>query len=112
MQFMRKLILVALPCLLSLTACGSQGDNPLSMVGIMPPKKEPIDYSPRPPLAIPPEEQRAQLPLPQQEMQKQGAPVQDVTVAPPPSYGMPAPVPENAQQPPSDTPWWVNPFGS
>jgi len=109
---MRKL-LILLPCAFLLSACGSEGYNPLSTLGLMSSKKEPIDYSPRPPLAIPPEEQRAQLPPPQDGMQSPLAPqaTQDVAVAPPQVYAAPAPPPENAP-PAEDTPWWTRIFGS
>lgn len=108
---MRKLVFLIIP-LLVLSACASPFDNPLSSLGIMSQKKESIDYSPRPPLAIPPEEQRSQLPPPQPATQMQGASVQEVTITPPPSYDTPAPVPQNVEPPKDDVPWWVNPFGS
>jgi hypothetical protein len=110
---MRKLIVLLIPCALILSACGSEGGNPLSSLGLMTSKKEPIDYSPRPPLAIPPEDQRSQLPPPQDGVPSPLAPqqTQDVAVAPPPVYATPAPQPQ-AAQPAEDTPWWVRIFGS
>jgi hypothetical protein len=111
---MKKLIAFLIPCAFALSACGSEGGNPLSTLGIMSQKKEQIDYSPRPPLAIPPEEQRAQLPPPVDGVPSPLAPTatQDVAVAPPSSYATPAPPPQQAAQPAEDTPWWVRIFGS
>jgi hypothetical protein len=110
---MRKLIVLLIPCILVLPGCGSEGGNPLSSLGLMGQKKEPIDYSPRPPLAIPPEGQRSQLPPPQYEGQPPPAPAQaqSVAIAPPATYATPAPQPENAQ-PAEDKPWWDRIFGS
>ena len=111
---MKKPALLFIPFMLALAGCGS-GGNPLSTLGIMPQQKEAIDYSPRPPLAIPPEDQRAQLPPPQDGVPQplSAQPVQETAIAPPASYAAPTPPPQG--MPPAveeDTPWWTRIFGS
>jgi hypothetical protein len=112
LKFFQRLTIV-LPCAFFVSACSSSGAV-LSAFGIGDSQKEPIDYSPRPPLAVPPPEQRGQLPSPQQQDAASSPPVsqpQDAPVVPPPAYGIPAPTPASAPAPAQDdVPWWLRIF--
>ncbi len=105
-----RLAVLLVPCALLLAGCSGEG-SPLSAFGIGPSApKEAIEYSPRPPLAIPPPEQRSQLPPPQDQAQTQATArmPQDPPLAMPPAYGAEATVPESAAK--EDAPWWETIF--
>lgn len=81
-----------------LSACSN--GSPLSAIGIGSAPQEPIDYSPRAPLVMPPAEQRGVLPPPQdamgQSLNTPPPPAEAMVQPPPEAYGTPAPVDPNA----------------
>ena len=101
-----KIVILALLSVL-LAACG--GGGPLG-IGSAP--NEPIDYSPRAPLVMPPPEQLTVLPAPQ-DGPAVIAPAQraDVVPEPPPaSYNSAAPVPAGTPAEPQSSSWFGRMF--